>query len=99
MDLDEMEEKMSTMEDFLSFLKMLIEDFRENQDEWQNIFLSHYLEAIHAWMESIGDDPTYFIMDEADKDNIILNKTTLRAFARTLLAAKAFGNTREREEN
>ncbi len=100
MDLFEMSSKVNTMEDFLSFLKMLIEDFRESQNEWENIFLSHYLEAIHSWIESVEDDFLHFIVDDvADIDKNILNKTTLRAFALTLLAAKTFGNTREREEN
>ncbi len=91
MDLYEMSRKVNTMEDFLSFLKMLIEDFRNNRDEWENISLVYFLDSMYSWVEDVGDDLLDFIVEDgADIDNNMINKTTLRAFAGTLLAAKTF---------
>ena len=40
----------NSKEDLLKFLVYLQKDFKVNQDEWENIEVETYLEALHGWL-------------------------------------------------
>mgnify|MGYP004683616391 FL=1 len=39
-----------TAEEFSAFLMVLSDDFKRHADEWENVTLSDYFEAISAWI-------------------------------------------------
>jgi hypothetical protein len=41
-------------EDFLTFLRALLQDFEEHGTEWENQSLWAYLEALIAWLDDAG---------------------------------------------
>lgn len=43
---------MKTREDAVKTLEILIEDFRNHPDDWENSTLERYLEAMAAWLNS-----------------------------------------------
>ena len=48
--LDKAVEEIKTKDDLVLFLQLLLEDFRENINEWENVTLADYLEALAAWL-------------------------------------------------
>ena len=42
--------KVTDKESFLKFMKALINDYRNNPDEWENDTIDYYLDAIMAWI-------------------------------------------------
>lgn len=42
-----------TREEFIDFMNSLIEDKEVNPDEWENVNVSEYLEAIASWVEDM----------------------------------------------
>ncbi|PGA90936.1 DUF7660 family protein [Bacillus toyonensis] len=50
MDVAEYLEHVNSKEDLLRFLEYLQKDFKENKDEWENIEVETYLEALQGWL-------------------------------------------------
>lgn len=76
-------ENLSTKEDFISFLQMLIQDFKKNPDEWENKSLESYLEAAASWVE---DMEGYY-----QNNNLpIPQNINWKVFANILIAAKMY---------
>ena len=50
--------KVSTKEDFINFIEFLIEDFKNNNNEWENKTITEYLTGINSWVD---DMEGYFI--------------------------------------
>lgn len=68
-------DSISSREDFMQFLEMLIADRSDSTDEWENISLEHFLEAMHAWAkgsQALNEPPRW------------------RDFAQLLLAGKRY---------
>lgn len=42
-----------TREEFIDFMNSLIEDQEVNPEEWENVNVSEYLEAIASWVEDM----------------------------------------------
>jgi hypothetical protein len=42
-----------TKNDFLEFLKYLINDLKLNPEKWENYDLNSYLEGVQAWIEDM----------------------------------------------
>lgn len=40
-------------DDFISFVEMLISDFKQNKDEWENQTVEDYLEGLKSWVEDM----------------------------------------------
>ena len=57
MDVYELISDVDSKEKLLEFLFHLQKDFKENQDEWENITLEDYLESMEAWVNDC-EDPT-----------------------------------------
>ncbi len=49
MNLNEMVSRIQTREDFLHFLHALLEDLRSHPEQWENLTLEGYLQAMAAW--------------------------------------------------
>ncbi len=43
-------ESIEEKSDLIEFLKLLEEDYKSNQDDWENITIGDYLESIRAWL-------------------------------------------------
>lgn len=46
-------EAMKTKEDFIEFINMVVEDLKNNPNEWENNSLQSYLEAMASWTEDM----------------------------------------------
>ena len=55
MDVYELISDVGSKEKLLEFLFHLQKDFKENQDEWENITLEDYLESMEAWVNDCED--------------------------------------------
>lgn len=51
MDIYDLIDNVDSKEKLLEFLYYLQRDFKENQDEWENIKIEDYLAAITAWID------------------------------------------------
>jgi hypothetical protein len=83
MDLYKEIENIATKEDFLRFMELLIDNFRNNPDDWENKSLENYLESIQSWVED---------MDGYYKNNNIQTPESIswNFFANVLYAAKIY---------
>lgn len=45
--------KVDSQKDFVKFIKLLLLDFKKNQDEWENRTVDSYLEGILAWIDDM----------------------------------------------
>ncbi len=84
MDLVDQIEKISTRDDFIRFLNLLIEDYEKNNEEWENNNLSLYLKALANYTNSI--DANYMHR----KINEDANVATWRRFADILMGATVY---------
>lgn len=50
MDIWDKCENVSTKSDLVMFVKSLRKDLKTNEEEWENIELDDFLDAIEAWM-------------------------------------------------
>jgi len=73
----------STKEDFVGFLGLLISDLKANPEEWENKDLASYLEAASNWTESM--EGFYRNFDLPMPENV-----DWQTFAMILLAAKIY---------
>ena len=65
-DMDQYIEKDTDKETFLHFMKMLIDDFRENPQEWKQGSIDGYLDAMMAWIDDFSKSPN----NDIDWENI-----------------------------
>ena len=42
-----------TKEAFIDFVNCIVDDYRENKDEWENQSIPEFLEAICSWVEDM----------------------------------------------
>ncbi|EEL50767.1 MULTISPECIES: DUF7660 family protein [Bacillus cereus group] len=62
MDIYEKCDDVRTKEDLIAFIKSLKVDLDKNKDEWENLSLEMYLDAIEAWMtdtNTLSDKPNW----------------------------------------
>lgn len=72
-----------TREDFIKFLLLLVKDFKNNPDEWENNNLESFLEAAASWTEDMDG---YYI-----NNNLPLpENVNWKVFANILMAAKMY---------
>ncbi|NLP14304.1 MAG: hypothetical protein GX383_07545 [Clostridium sp.] len=45
--------KVGSKEEFLKFLELLITDFKNNPDEWENKNVESFLEGIQSWVDDM----------------------------------------------
>lgn len=55
--LNEKVQKINTKEDFLEFVKLLVNDLSTNQ--WENDNLADYLEGINSWVDDMDGKIKY----------------------------------------
>lgn len=72
-----------TKEDFLNFLELLIEDFKNDRSDWVNDNLSDYLNGVLDWT---ADMEGYYINNKIDLPTNI----NWKIFADILVAAKMY---------
>jgi hypothetical protein len=76
-------ENLNSQEDFLGFLELLIQDLRNNPDEWENKSLESYLEAASSWTKDMHG---YY-----QNNNLpIPQNVNWKVFANILIAAKMY---------
>ena len=61
MELIEKADLVKTKSDFIEFLSLLRNDLNDNTDEWENINLSNYFEAMEAFLEGSTEKSLYKI--------------------------------------
>ena len=69
--------------DFLEFLEFLVDDLKNNSNEWENKSLESYLNAIASWVE---DMEGYYLNNNLP----IPENINWRVFADILIAAKMY---------
>jgi hypothetical protein len=78
-------EDIKTKQDFLRFIDLLINDYRENQEKWENQSVEDFLDAMCRWTESIE---AYYKNNEVS--GVDLTAVTWRVFADILIAPKYY---------
>jgi hypothetical protein len=73
----------NSREDFVSFVYLLSQDFRENPKSWENDDIGTYLEALAAWVEDMDG---YYL----NNDCPIPEKPDWKHVADMLMAAKIY---------
>lgn len=68
---------------FIEFVKLLVQNLKENPDEWENNSLELYLEAVSSWVEDM--EGYYSNNNLAIPENI-----NWSVFANILMAAKMY---------
>lgn len=76
-------DNLNTREDFVSFVKLLAENLKNNPGEWENKDLVSYMGAIASWTED--SDGYYRNMNLPIPQNV-----DWKAFANILIAAKMY---------
>jgi len=66
--------------DFVQFLKLLLDDLVNKPEEWENIKLDHYIESMAAYLESSSEELL-------NNDNSI---SAWRLFAEIMVAASIY---------
>jgi hypothetical protein len=82
--IDDLRQKMSTREEFIEILRLLLEDFQKNKATWENQTLEHYLAAMIAWSGSMDN---YYLHR---KMNLDASQPNWKVFADLLLAARVY---------
>lgn len=80
-DIIEQIEGLSNKEEFLKFIQILIIDYKENIQEWENKTVNEYLEAMKSWIE----DYSSCKMNDVDWDKI-----DYKTFAKILYMGKIY---------
>ena len=74
----------TSKEDFAVFAKLLLQNYREYQHEWDNATLERYLEALAEFVESIDG---YYANIGA---TVSMDRPSWRVFADILLAGRVY---------
>ena len=53
MNLNKQVDSIQSREDFISFVRALLEDLKEDPNDWENPSLENYLKAVAAWVEDM----------------------------------------------
>lgn len=69
--------------DFIVFIQYLIDDFRENPENWENKTIPDYLEAMQSWIEDMDN---YYI----NMKYPIPHEVDWKTFADILMASKIY---------
>lgn len=69
--------------DFIVFIQYLIDDFRENPENWENKTIPDYLEAMQSWIEDMDN---YYI----NMKRPIPHDVDWKTFADILMASKMY---------
>jgi hypothetical protein len=48
--LKEAVQNIKNRNDLACFIKLLLDDFKNNENEWENVTLERYLESMSAWL-------------------------------------------------
>lgn len=83
MKLEDKVEKISTKEDFSSFIDSLKVDLKENPTDWENPQLDRFLDAMSAWVLSMEN-----VNRNLGREVIV--EPTWKTFGEILLAAKFY---------
>ena len=62
MDIWDKCENVKTKNDFIKFINSLSTDLYTNKEEWENLTLEDFLEAIESWMtdtDKLSDSPSW----------------------------------------
>ncbi|MPS66737.1 MAG: hypothetical protein DI622_09565 [Chryseobacterium sp.] len=70
-------------EDFIEFMDLLLNDFRNNGENWENKSLENYLEAIQSWTEDMDG---YYLNNNLP----IPNNVNWKVFCEILVAARIY---------
>ena len=73
--------KVTDKESFLKFMKALINDYRNNPDEWENDTIDYYLDAIMAWIVDFSS---------CERNDIDWDKIDYSVIAELFLAGKIY---------
>lgn len=83
MNLSEEANNIQSRTDFVSFVRVLLQNFEENSDSWENKDVGSYLDAIAAWVEDMDG---YF----QNRGEPIPQQPDWKLFGQILLAAKFY---------
>lgn len=72
-----------TRKDFISFVRLLVKDFKENPTEWENNNLESFLEALATWVQDMDG---YF----QNQGLSVPQHADWKLFAQMLMAAKMY---------
>jgi hypothetical protein len=75
--------KINSKEDFINFVGLLVDDLKNNPDEWENKSLPAYLDAIARWTD---DMEGYYLNNNIEMPKDI----NWVVFANILMAAKIY---------
>ncbi|MGK5511735.1 DUF7660 family protein [Brevibacillus formosus] len=64
MDLFEKCNKVDSKDELIQFIKALRHDLKDNPDEWENLSLDAFLEAMESWIEDTID--MGYLQDQAE---------------------------------
>jgi hypothetical protein len=70
-------------EDFITFVRALSKDFRDNPQSWENDNLERFLEALGAWVEDMDG---YYL----NQGNTVPQQLDWKTLADMLMAAKKY---------
>ena len=71
----------SCKEDFVEYIRSLVTDFTDNNDEWENITIPDYLEQIASWIEDYAASPA---------NDIVWEKINFKILAQLLYMGKIY---------
>jgi hypothetical protein len=83
MNINDPTDAIYSREDFVAFVRSLARNFQDNPDEWENINIWSYLDALAAWTEDM--DGLFHNTGQPLPTNI-----DWKLIARLLLAAKIY---------
>jgi hypothetical protein len=84
MNLYESQKVITTKEDFILFLELLLNDFKENSGDWENNTLLTFLESLHAYTNDVDG---FYSNNDLTFDK---NNPSWKSFAQILLGAKVY---------
>lgn len=82
-DLNQLVNAIRTQDDFVVFVHTLLNDLRKNPDQWENVTLEHYLNAVATWSEGMEG---YFM----NTNQTMPKDVNWRIIGQILLAAKFY---------
>ena len=80
-DIDKYIDGVTNKEAFLCFIKMLIDDYRKNPQEWEHNSIDGYLDAMLTWVKDFSN---------CEFNDINWNKTDYSIIARILYMGKIY---------
>ncbi len=76
--------KIDSKKEFIQFLKLFIDDYNKNKDEWENNDLKTYFEALFLYLEDI--DGFYINLNE----NVDPEKASWQLFHDAMMGARIY---------